>query len=273
MNRAESKYFATAARMDEAFLELIEKKDFAYITVKEICEKAGVNRSTFYLHYETAADLLAESAQYIIDRFVEAMPHDAAEFLKKLPDRPLEELYLITPEYLTPYLTYIREHRRIFRTTVEQAAVLRMNDAYGGLERHVVMPILERFRVPDADWEYIMAFYIDGLMAIINKWLRDDCRDSIEHIISVMKRCAAPLTFRADCDTAPIIRRQTDLPGALEFRRQYSRYVCIMRDRTAFWRCGFLHVPGTEKHWEKSVLSSFYVVLWDFPPLFHVSQI
>ena len=43
MNRSESKYFATAARMDEAFLELLEKKDFTYITVKEICEKAGVN--------------------------------------------------------------------------------------------------------------------------------------------------------------------------------------------------------------------------------------
>ena len=37
MNKSESNYFATAARMDEAFLELIEKKDFAYITVKEIC--------------------------------------------------------------------------------------------------------------------------------------------------------------------------------------------------------------------------------------------
>ena len=57
MNKSESKYFATAARMDEAFLELIEKKDFAYITVKEICEKAGVNRSTFYLHYETVSDV------------------------------------------------------------------------------------------------------------------------------------------------------------------------------------------------------------------------
>lgn len=29
MNKSESKYFATAARIDEAFLELIEKKDFA----------------------------------------------------------------------------------------------------------------------------------------------------------------------------------------------------------------------------------------------------
>ena len=59
MNKSESKYFATAVRMDEAFLRLLEKKDFAYITVKELCETAGVNRSTFYLHYETIADLLS----------------------------------------------------------------------------------------------------------------------------------------------------------------------------------------------------------------------
>ena len=38
MNRSESRYFATAARMDEAFLTLLAKKDFEYITVKEICE-------------------------------------------------------------------------------------------------------------------------------------------------------------------------------------------------------------------------------------------
>ena len=56
MNRSESRYFATAARMDEAFLTLLAKKDFEYITVKEICEVAGVNRSTFYLHYETMSD-------------------------------------------------------------------------------------------------------------------------------------------------------------------------------------------------------------------------
>lgn len=138
MNRAESKYFATAVRMDQAFLELIEKKDFAYITVKEICEKAGVNRSTFYLHYETVGDLLAESTQYIIDQFVAFMPHDTTDFLEKLKNCPLEELYLITPEYLTPYLEYIREHRRIFRATVEQAATLRMDATYRALNHHVL---------------------------------------------------------------------------------------------------------------------------------------
>lgn len=36
MNRSESKYFNTARRMDEALLSLLEEKDFAYITVREI---------------------------------------------------------------------------------------------------------------------------------------------------------------------------------------------------------------------------------------------
>ena len=63
MNKSESKYFNTALRMDEALIALLEKKDLEYITVKEICEKAGVNRSTFYLHYESIADLVNEAME------------------------------------------------------------------------------------------------------------------------------------------------------------------------------------------------------------------
>ena len=175
--------------MDEAFLELLEKKDFTYITVKEICEKAGVNRSTFYLHYETVSDLLAESTRYIIDQFVEAMPHDTAEFMSQIQTRPLEELYLITPEYLTPYLNYIKKHRRIFRTTLEQASVLGMNDAYLSLNRHVFIPILNRYHVPLPNQKYMMPFYINGIMGIVNEWLKENCEDSIEHMISVIQVC------------------------------------------------------------------------------------
>ena len=189
MTRSESKYFATAARMDEAFLELLEEKDFAYITVKEICEKAGVNRSTFYLHYETVNDLLAESARYIIDQFIVAMPHDSAEFIAKLQTRPLEELHLITPEYLRPYLNFIKEHRRIFHTAVDHSSVLGMDDAYLALNRHVFTPILDRFHVPLSEQKYMMPFYIHGLMGIVNEWLKEDCKDSVEHIISVMQIC------------------------------------------------------------------------------------
>lgn len=191
MTRSESKYYATAARMDEAFLKLLEEKDFAYITVKEICEKAGVNRSTFYLHYETVSDLLAESARYIIGKLIANMPQDTAEFFEKLQTRPLEELHLITPEYLTPYLNFVKEHSSIFRTAVEHSSVLGMDDVYLALNHHVFTPILDRFHVPPSERKYMMPFYIHGLIGIINEWLKEDCKDSVEHIISVMQICIA----------------------------------------------------------------------------------
>lgn len=189
MNRSESKYFNTAVRMDEAFLSLLEKKDFAYITVKEICEAAGVNRSTFYLHYETLDDLLSESARYMNGRFLAHMEHDAGTFVSSLHDCPLEELYLVTPEYLTPYLSFIRENQRLFRTGIENAAALHLEDSYAGLFRHVIAPILDRYGVPEQDRPYLMAFYLHGLMAIISQWLKNDCADPIEYITDMIQRC------------------------------------------------------------------------------------
>ena len=74
MNRSESKYFNTALRMDEALIALLEEKDLEFITVKEICQRAGVNRSTFYLHYETIADLVNEALEQIDRRFLSYFP-------------------------------------------------------------------------------------------------------------------------------------------------------------------------------------------------------
>ena len=87
MNKSESKYFNTALRMDEALLALLEKKDLEYITVKEICHQAGVNRSTFYLHYETIADLVNETLEMINHRFLAYFPQQEEEVLGNMGSR------------------------------------------------------------------------------------------------------------------------------------------------------------------------------------------
>lgn len=191
MNKSESKYFHTAARMDNALLELLEQKEFAYITVKEICERAGVNRSTFYLHYETIDDLLSESVAYMHEQFRAYFNHDPGVFVTKLRTCPMEELRLVTPEYLTPYLRYIREHKRLFQAAVEHPAALRADDTYERMFRHVFTPILERHRIPEQDRKYLMAFYIQGLIAVVTEWLKQDCRDPVERIIEIIELCIA----------------------------------------------------------------------------------
>lgn len=192
MNKSESKYFNTAKKMDIAFLELLEQKDFEYITVKEICKRAGVNRSTFYLHYETISDLLSESVEYMNRHFLDYMKINSVDFMSKLNDCPIEELNLITPEYLIPYLSYIKEHKSIFKTSVKNASVLNLDKSYSLMFEHIFNPIMNRFKIPQERRNYIMSFYIGGLMAIISEWLKDDCKESVENLIAIIEDCVLP---------------------------------------------------------------------------------
>lgn len=189
MKKSESRYFNTALRIDQAFLKLLEQKDMEYITVKEICEAAGVNRSTFYLHYETIGDLLAESVQYMNEQFLEHMKMRGEVFVSKIRDCPLDELYLVTPAYLTPYLEYIAQNKRLFRTALKKSGSLGLDRIYSRMMRHVFTPILERFQIAEPDRSYMVAFYIHGLMAILSEWLKHDCADSIPHVCAVMEQC------------------------------------------------------------------------------------
>lgn len=191
LNKSESKYFNTARKMDEAFLSLLEQKDFPYITVKEICARAGVHRSTFYLHYETVNDLLTESISYLNEHFFNYMEQNSAVIVTHIHDCPLRELYWITPEYLTPYLNYIKEHRRLIQTALKHSSTLQLEQTYLRMFRHVFTPILARFQIPAQQRSYLMAFYIQGLMGIITQWLNHDCADPVEHVIRVIQRCIA----------------------------------------------------------------------------------
>ena len=118
MNRSESKYFHTALRMDEALITLLEKKDLAYITVKEICQQANVNRSTFYLHYETIADLVSETVDMINERFLSYFPQYKETFPQRIHECEPKDLIIITQEYLLPYLHFIQDNKTIYRAAL-----------------------------------------------------------------------------------------------------------------------------------------------------------
>ena len=189
MNKNESKYFNTAIRMDEALISLLEKKDFEYITIKEICDAAGVNRSTFYLHYENTYDLLQETARYILDKHFAYYSADTQSITKGFGDYKPKDLLFITTEYLTPYLNFIKENQRIFKVSIKQFHSMNMDDVYSKMFVHIFNPILERFRVPERERSYVMKFYLTGVFAVVMEWLDKNCSDEMETIIKVITDC------------------------------------------------------------------------------------
>lgn len=218
MNKSESKYFNTALRMDEALLALLEEKDLEYITVKEICHRAGVNRSTFYLHYETIADLVDETLEMINQRFRSYFPQQEEEVLGNMGSRERENLVLVTREYLLPYLRFIRDNKKVYRAAFRNPSSMQAHTRYGELKQQILGPILERFEIPAAHRAYYMAYYVEGIIAIVKEWLRQDCTDEVEMIADIIESCVRPRDgSRAE---------QLDRLGAPDFRRLQCRDLC-----------------------------------------------
>ena len=192
MNKSESKYFNTALLMDEALIKLLEVKDFEYITVKEICAKAGVNRSTFYLHYETVSDLLTETMEYYNEQFLKQFSVTPDQFIPSIHSAPLNELVLINSEYLRPYLLFIKEHKSLYQAVFKNPACMRAERQLDDISEFVLKPIMKRFQIPEKDQSYRISFYIHGCKAIIQEWIKRNCEDPVEDIERIMIQCIRP---------------------------------------------------------------------------------
>lgn len=186
MNRFESKYFNTASLMDEALLILLEKKEFDYITVNEICKQAGVNRSTFYLHYESTSDLLEECIENMNKNFLNSFDETYKDAFNKIKNGSLEELNFITPKYLVPYLNYVKENTKIYKVAISKPSLMKSYEKFEQLYESIINPILDRFNLDNNKRKYVVNFYMKGIEAIINEWIKNDCKDDIDLIINLL---------------------------------------------------------------------------------------
>ncbi len=192
MNKSESKYFNTSLLMDEALVALLEKKDFEYITVKEICEKAGVNRSTFYLHYETISDLMTECLEHFNKQFIDSFATTPNYFISDIDNAPLNDLVLIKTKFLKPYLSFIRDHRSLYRAAYKNPSCMQVDRQSENIYKNILRPIMKRFHIPEKDQAYLIAFYIHGVTAIIQEWVKGNCKDPVEEIETILIQCIRP---------------------------------------------------------------------------------
>ena len=193
MNRAENRYFQTAACMNRALLELLGEKGYEYITVKELCARAGVNRSTFYLHYDGMADLLSETVEQTLQSLLDKFEERPEDFIRRIGTDERENLILLTPRYLSVYLEFIRENRAVLRAASSNPEALQTWNMARDLTRHILCPIMRRFDVPEGDMPYYAAFYLRGAMAIVEEWLSSDCSRSDAEIAELLITCIHPV--------------------------------------------------------------------------------
>ena len=186
MNKNESKYFNTAKKMNDALIALLETKEYEYITIKEICHIANVNRSTFYLHYSNMNDLLEETIESLnlsFNSHFKSKENESTIISKE----NIEDLLLINDDHLIPYLNFIKENKNIYKVLKTHPQLFNVNKTYDQMFRKLFVPIMNRFGLDEKWHKYLMDFYISGLTSIVFDWVYDDCKIPVQEVSDFIK--------------------------------------------------------------------------------------
>ena len=144
----------TKTMIRDALIDLLEEQPLEKISVTDICERADVNRSTFYAHYEDVSALMRDAED-------DALAH--VPVTQTVPSLSKEDAMM---KKLIVFLQYIRENDRLFRVLILQADRSSFNQRLSQM-------ILEQYRplIHESDrWQYEYAFYMNGITGLLQEW-------------------------------------------------------------------------------------------------------
>ena len=79
------------------------------------------------------------------------------------------------------------KNKKVYRAAFRNPGSMGANARYRELKQRILGPILERFEIPAARRPYYIAYYIEGIAAIVKEWLRQDCADEVEMIADIIE--------------------------------------------------------------------------------------
>ncbi|MCD8074371.1 MAG: TetR/AcrR family transcriptional regulator [Lachnospiraceae bacterium] len=165
---------ATRNKLIQAFCELYEEKPISKITVKEITDIAGYNRSTFYQYFKDVHALL----DYAEDEMVAAGMERVSTIQLEAPDFN-QQLMLRLSEALQKhrYYTVLLRKGEVSSSLLEK------------MREHIILVMMERYHVSEDNTKAVLAmeFGITGMSTILMQWIKKPDELSVEELGSLVQ--------------------------------------------------------------------------------------
>ncbi len=165
-----------------AFAQLLLKKDVNTITIKDIADKADINRKTFYNYYTGIYELIEEIENKILYSFEQAlMDVNITEALHN-PNRLFNELTDIINQDIDFY-------GHLMRMENNSSLVVKL---VGALKSKAKEIISKQTRLTPEMLDIVLDFVVSGMMKVYQNWFNSDRSQSIEDF----SKTVSTLTFR-----------------------------------------------------------------------------
>ena len=156
----------TCSQLRDSLMMLVAEKSFAYLTIQDVTKRAGLNRTTFYLHYTGLHELLEDCAWTLFDQMRESI----------YANKPVD--YSQNTSQLEPFVEsvfrHLEEHEKFYRAMLGKQG----DPFFRGLFQEflselIFEPILLKATSKDPDLQLDMAlrFFSAGFTEIASWWL------------------------------------------------------------------------------------------------------
>ena len=159
----------TKRALEGALIELRRERSLSKISVKELCERADVNRSTFYAHYRNQYDLMTQIESEVLA--------DLERYLTECAS---------SSDNVAKVLEYAQANADLF--------IMLLDEGEGRFQRRI-MELVRLFdlrttedgaRLDDYEVEYLYLFAVSGALGVLTQWLRNGTPQSPEKMSELL---------------------------------------------------------------------------------------
>ena len=163
----------TIDKIEKAVFDLLRKRRYDDFSIKDICAEAGINRSSFYAHYDDINDLMIKIESNLAKKLQDTLYSINSLVANKLTENPFIAFFNYIKEHRVFYKAFLKSHNPSFTATdmlkksKEQLKQISLNKGMNYSETEI---------------EYHLHFFGGGLKAICGYWIKNDCKETPEQM-------------------------------------------------------------------------------------------
>ena len=160
----------------DALINLLKEKTFEEIKVSDICQKALVNRSTFYAHFNDKYELFMS----LINSLKESLQKE----LKSIEETNLKDYYL---KMIEVFLNHIEGKEQIYKSIlINNRSSIIMDMIYDTITEDINQKVTKNDK--DVPNEIFTAYYLGAIVNTGIEWFKNDKKYSKEEILEYLDK-------------------------------------------------------------------------------------
>lgn len=164
------RYYSTEEKIQNALFSLLKFKTFGDIAIKEICYEAGINRSSFYAHFQDINDLMIKTEQNLSKNMAKIFDPN-----KIWDENVFVEMFKFLLKNKDFYKAYLSTNEQTFMEKNDFKSYIGIVDKFN---KNLDFNSQERI--------YHMAFFAGGLKALCKSWILNGCIQTPEQMAKIL---------------------------------------------------------------------------------------